>query len=156
MECSAGGKTVQVSAGEMARLTADGELVVEPFTAENIPAFVRDDADPELIGGAEEVPGPVATESPAGSESPEPSASPEPSESTEPSELLNLRRLRSFRCPGNSGDVALDDAGTRRRGPIVIHQFDNIGGIIIPMSMNHRSLYLGFTIGRRRISGSSK
>ena len=51
MECSAEGQTVRVNAGETARLTADGKLAVEPFTAQDIPAFVRDDADPGLTGG---------------------------------------------------------------------------------------------------------
>ena len=74
VECSAEGQTVRVSAGEMAELRSDGELAVEPFTAEDIPAFVREDADPGLIGG------PDATESPAVSESPEPSETPKPSD----------------------------------------------------------------------------
>ena len=44
VECSAGDQTVQVNAGEMAELRLDGELVVEPFSIEDIPAFVQDEA----------------------------------------------------------------------------------------------------------------
>ena len=75
VECSAEDQTVQVSAGEMAELKADGELVVEPFTDEDIPAFVRDDADPELVGGGDETPGP---ETPTPSETPAPTPTPTP------------------------------------------------------------------------------
>ena len=54
VECSAGDRTVQVNAGEMAELTADGELTVEPFDEEDLPAFVRNEVD----NGADETPGP--------------------------------------------------------------------------------------------------
>ena len=64
VECSAGTRTVQVSAGEMAELTVDGELVVKEFTQQDIPAFVRDDADPDLIGGVEGTPEPTPTPTP--------------------------------------------------------------------------------------------
>ena len=64
VECSAGGQTVQVSAWGYAELTADGNLVVEPFTVEDILAFVQDDVNPDLIAGPDETPGPDATESP--------------------------------------------------------------------------------------------
>ena len=63
VECSAGGQTVQIKAGEFAELTEDGDLTVKEFTDEDIPAFVRDEAD--------EAPGPD------GSEAPEPTAEPE-------------------------------------------------------------------------------
>ena len=43
VECVAGGNTVQVNAGEMAELAADGRLVVQPFTVQDIPSFVMDD-----------------------------------------------------------------------------------------------------------------
>ena len=43
VECSAGGQTVQVSAGEVGSLTQDGKLVVEPFDEQDIPAFVREE-----------------------------------------------------------------------------------------------------------------
>ena len=50
VECSAGGRTVWVNASEMAELTADGRLVVQPFTVRDISAFVQDDLaqDPDL------------------------------------------------------------------------------------------------------------
>ena len=72
VECSAGGKTVQVNAGEMGALTAGGELTVEPFTAEDIPAFVRVDTDPGLIGGLEGTAEP--SQGPAPGTTPAPSA----------------------------------------------------------------------------------
>ena len=48
VECSAGEQTVRVSAGEMAELTADGELVVQPFGDEDIPAFVKEELDEDV------------------------------------------------------------------------------------------------------------
>ena len=63
VDCSAEGQTVRVNAGEMAELTADGELTVREFTEQDVPAFVRDEVD--------EDPGPD------GSEPLEPSAPPE-------------------------------------------------------------------------------
>ena len=77
VECSAEGQTVRVNAGEFAELTADGELVVKPFTAEDIPAFVRDEPDVEIPGGADETPGP---ETPAPSEAPDPTEAPAPTD----------------------------------------------------------------------------
>ena len=43
VECSAENQIVQVNAGEMAELTADGRLVVQPFTVQDIPSFVQDE-----------------------------------------------------------------------------------------------------------------
>ena len=43
VKCTAGGWAAQVNAGEMAEFTADGYLVVKPFTAKDIPAFVVDE-----------------------------------------------------------------------------------------------------------------
>ena len=43
VKCTAGGWAVQVNAGEMAEFTKDGYLVVEPFTAKDVPAFVVDE-----------------------------------------------------------------------------------------------------------------
>ena len=74
VECSAGGRTVQVSAWEYAELTADGNLVVEPFARSDIPAFVREDADPELVGGVDETPEP--TPEPTPTLTPEPDGDP--------------------------------------------------------------------------------
>ena len=67
VECSAGGQTVQVSAGEMAELTAGGELTVKEFPEQDTPAFVREEVD----SGPDEPPGP------GGSEAPEISGGPE-------------------------------------------------------------------------------
>ena len=75
-ECSAEGQTVRVNAGEFAGLTTDGELVVKGFTQQDIPAFVRKDADPELIDSVDKAPEPT--------EAPGPSNTPELSETLEP------------------------------------------------------------------------
>ena len=48
VECSAEGVRVRVNAGEMAELTEDGELVVKPFTARDIPDFVLGEIDDDL------------------------------------------------------------------------------------------------------------
>lgn len=49
VECIAGDKTVSVSAGETAAMSADGEITVTPFTATDVPSFVikeiKDDED---------------------------------------------------------------------------------------------------------------
>ena len=60
VECSAGDKTVQVRAGEVGTLTADGELTVEPFDKQDLPAFVWE----ELGKNTEETPGPDASKDP--------------------------------------------------------------------------------------------
>ena len=72
VNCLAGEQTVRVSAGEMAELTADGELTVKEFTAEDIPAFVRDEVGPELPDSPNETHGPGSPEGPEPSEMPEP------------------------------------------------------------------------------------
>ena len=43
VKCTAGGWAVEVNAGEMAEFTEDGYLIVEPFTAKDVPAFVVDE-----------------------------------------------------------------------------------------------------------------
>ena len=50
VECSAENQTVQVNAGEMAELMADGSLVVRKFTVQDIPAFAQNELsqDPDL------------------------------------------------------------------------------------------------------------
>ena len=50
VECSAGGQTVQVNAGEMAEFTANGNLVVKAFTVREILTFVQAELmqDPDL------------------------------------------------------------------------------------------------------------
>lgn len=50
VECSVGDQIVMVNAGEMAEMTADGRLVVQPFTVKDILSFVRIDLvqDPGL------------------------------------------------------------------------------------------------------------
>ena len=78
VECSAGGQTVQVNAWEFAELTADGELVVEPFDEQDIPAFVREEPDVEPPDDVDETPGPDGSEVPAPAETPEPSDTPMP------------------------------------------------------------------------------
>lgn len=40
VECTAGEKTATVRAGEMAAMTEDGQITVEPFYVEDVPAFV--------------------------------------------------------------------------------------------------------------------
>lgn len=52
VECTAGGQTAAVNAGEKAVLAADGTLTVSPFTADEIPAFVIDElkGDAGLMG----------------------------------------------------------------------------------------------------------
>lgn len=49
VECSAGEKTIVVKAGEKAYMSANGDIEIEPFSAEEIPAFVaqeiKDDED---------------------------------------------------------------------------------------------------------------
>ena len=40
VECAAGENTAAVNAGEMAEITADGTITVEPFSAAKVPAFV--------------------------------------------------------------------------------------------------------------------
>ena len=82
VDCSARGKTVRVSAGEMGALTADGELVVKPFTADDLPAFVRDEVDPDLPGGPDETPGPESTETPEPAPTPVPEPTPAPQDIT--------------------------------------------------------------------------
>ena len=59
VNCSVGGRMVRVNAGEMGSLTANGELVVEPFGEPDLPAFVRDDLvrDPGLCGDIYEASG---------------------------------------------------------------------------------------------------
>ena len=75
VECSAGGQTVQVKVGEMARLTADGELTVETFDSRDFPAFVREEVyNPDTDPGFFSDP---FTESSDAPESPEPSGGPE-------------------------------------------------------------------------------
>ena len=83
VECSAEGQTVQVNAGEFAELTADEKLVVEPFTQQDIPSFVRDEPDAALPGGADETPGPEGSEAPKPTEAPAPTEPPEPSDASE-------------------------------------------------------------------------
>ena len=48
VECAAGDRTVRVNAGQMAELTADGELAAEPFDTGRIPTFVLEDLIPDL------------------------------------------------------------------------------------------------------------
>ena len=45
VECSVGDKTATVHAGEMAAMSADGEITVTAFAARNIPAFVREEIE---------------------------------------------------------------------------------------------------------------
>ena len=81
VECSAEGRTVRVNAGEMAELTEDGELTVKEFPKQAIPPFVRDEADPDLTGGADD---PGHPETPAPTDTPEPLNTPSPT--AEPAE----------------------------------------------------------------------
>ena len=76
VECSAEGQTVRVNAGEKGSLRSDGALVVEPFSAEDLPVFVQNEVDPDLFGGAAETPGPEPAETPESSNTPEPTVEP--------------------------------------------------------------------------------
>lgn len=51
VECTAGGQTVTVSAGEMVELTPEPAepLTVRPFTATQVKPFVQEEAEPELL-----------------------------------------------------------------------------------------------------------
>ena len=51
VECTAGGQTVTVSAGEMVELTPEPAepLTVRPFTAAQVKPFVQEEAEPELL-----------------------------------------------------------------------------------------------------------
>ena len=80
VECSAEGQTVQVSAGEFAEMTADGELVVEPFDDQDLPSFVRE----ELDSGTDATPVPDASEPPKPTPTPEPTPEPTPDPTSEP------------------------------------------------------------------------
>ena len=46
VDCTANGQTVRVNVGNMAELTADGALTLAEFTAQDVPDFVRSDAEP--------------------------------------------------------------------------------------------------------------
>ena len=84
VECSAGEQTVLVNAGEFAELTADGELVVEQFDEGDLPAFVRDEVDPELPDIPDETPAPTPTPTPDPTEAPASTDTPEPAPETTP------------------------------------------------------------------------
>lgn len=45
VECSAGSQTSQVSAGEMASMTENGQIEVQPFTAKDVPAFIVEEVE---------------------------------------------------------------------------------------------------------------
>ena len=85
VECSAGGQTVRVSAGEMAELSGDGELTVKKFTAGDVPSFVQNEVDSDLPGIADAPPGPDGPDDPGGPETPGPSDNPAYSDTPEPS-----------------------------------------------------------------------
>ena len=77
VECSAGNQTVWVNAGEMAELTSNRKITVTAFTEQDVPAFVRDDLDPDLIDGMGEVPGPDDPDTPEPTDLPETTDIPE-------------------------------------------------------------------------------
>ena len=74
VECTAGSRTVQINAGEMAELRADGEFLVDVFPAGAVPDFVRDDLSPDIGGGAggfggmDDPPGPDGSDAPEASD----------------------------------------------------------------------------------------
>lgn len=45
VECSAGSQASQVSAGEMASMTENGQIEVQPFTAKDVPAFIVEEVE---------------------------------------------------------------------------------------------------------------
>ena len=66
VECSSGDQTIQVNAGEVGTLTADGRLTVGPFAKSDIPSYVQVELDNDPNG----TPGPDVTGAPSASGGP--------------------------------------------------------------------------------------
>ena len=117
VDCSAGGQTVRVNAGEMGVLTEDGELTVREFFKQDIPAFIQDEVDTGLSGGIGEAPGPDSSEPPEISDTPETPAVSENPAVSEPSEPSGEGETTYFES--DNADGLLDILSGAQGGEII-------------------------------------